>query len=248
MVYIVLPAYNEGLGVSKQIHSLNLFLKERNLARSIVVVNDGSSDHTFHELEKLKQTVDNLFVIHHKNNSGPGKAFKSGFEYILPKLKEDDVVITMDCDNTQHLKSIDLMLSKIKDGYEVVLGSIFTKEGVFIGVPFFRKCMTYGSRFLYQICFPIKGVKDYTAFYRAVKGSALKLAFETYGDQFIESSGFGCMAEMLIKFRQLPVFITEVPMIVRYDLKTSKSKLKVARTIAEHLRTIRKNFFRRHWV
>jgi hypothetical protein len=53
------------------------------------------------------------------------------------------------------------------------------------------------------------------------------------------------MAEMLIKFRMIPISICEVPVIIRYDLKTSRSKLKILPTIKEHLGIIGRNIFRK---
>ncbi len=243
--YFILPAFNEGDGIYFQLTSLKKLLKDRNLEHEIVIVNDGSTDETAREAERMNGIL-NVHLINHSTNRGPGMAFKSGFEYILPKLGDDDIIFTMDCDNTQHIRTLELMMNKIHEGYEVVLGSIFTMGGMAVGVPFFRLVMSHGARWVYKICFPIKGINDYTAFCRAIKGSALKLAYERYQDKLIESSGFGCMAEMLIKFRQIPLFITEVPMIVRYDLKTSSSKLKVMKTVQEHFRNIRRHVFKRH--
>lgn len=244
MVYFILPVYNEGKGVLFQIKTIEDFIIKRKLDYKIIVVNDGSTDDTVHELAKIVNSS-NVHLINHRLNQGPGMAFKSGFDYVRSRLDDEDIVITMDCDNTQHIRTIELMISKIEEGYEVVLGSIFIMGGMGIGIPFFRLLLSYSASMLYRIFFPIKGIKDYTAFYRAVKGSALKAAYERFGDNLIETAGFGCMTEMLIKFRQIPLFITEVPMIVRYDLKTSRSKLKIFKTIAEHLRIIHKNFFKR---
>jgi hypothetical protein len=71
------------------------------------------------------------------------------------------------------------------------------------------------------------------------------VAFEKFGDHLIEVSGFAAMAEMLIKFRQIPLFMTEVPMIIRYDLKGRASKMRVMATIQEHLGVIARNLFKR---
>jgi len=71
------------------------------------------------------------------------------------------------------------------------------------------------------------------------------LAFEKFGDHLIEVTGFAAMAEMLIKFRQIPLFMTEVPMIIRYDLKGRASKMRVMATLLEHLGVIARNLFKR---
>ena len=53
------------------------------------------------------------------------------------------------------------------------------------------------------------------------------------------------MAEMLIKLRSIPLLMTEVPMIIRYDFKEGASKIKIWPTICEHLNIILKNLFDR---
>lgn len=239
----MLPAYNEEKSVSSQLNSLNDFFASLGVERRFIVVNDASVDATAEETLKFKGRL-NLELLNHKTNLGPGAAFDSAFKHILPVLRDDDIIITMDCDNTLQLKVLELMIQAVRQGADLVLGSIFVQGGLTVGVPFLRKVMTHGASLLYRIFFPIRGVRDYTAFYRAMRGSALKAGYAAYGGSLIESRGFGCMAEMLIRMSRIPVSIVEVPMTVRYDLKTSKSKLKVTKTIKEHLGIIGRNIFK----
>jgi len=95
---------------------------------------------------------------------------------------------------------------------------------------------------LFRALFPIPGVRDYTCGYRAYRGAILQRAFATYRDQFIEESGFTCMAEILIKLRRLSVRAGEVPLILRYDLKSGTTKMKVTRTITRYWVLIAKNW------
>jgi dolichol-phosphate mannosyltransferase len=140
------------------------------------------------------------------------------------------------------------MLKRIDEGYEVVIGSCFTTGGMMIGVPISRYILSYVSNLGYRLMFHVKGIRTYTGFYRAHTGAAVKVAFEKFGDHLIEVSGFAAMAEMLIKFRQIPLFMTEVPMIIRYDLKGRASKMRVMATIREHLGVIARNLFKRRVV
>ena len=48
------------------------------------------------------------------------------------------------------------------------------------------------------------------------------------------------MVDILLKLRRLDPICTEVPMILRYDLKKGKSKMNVGRTVAETLKLILK--------
>lgn len=245
IIYFLLPAYNEEKSIAPQIISIKKFMDRLKFNYCIIVVNDGSKDRTKQEVERLKDEV-GIILINHKCNLGVGSAFKTGFSYLKDKLEDEDIVITMDTDNTQHLRTIELMLNKISSGYDVVIGSVFAEGGMLVGVPFVRRLMTLCASLIYRGFFYVRGIHDYSSFYRAHRGEALKKAYAIYKESLIESKGFSCMAETVIKFRQIPLFIAEVPMIVRYDFKTSPSKLKIIPTIKEHLTIIAKNYSRRN--
>ena len=163
-------------------------------------------------------------------------------------VRDNDIVITLDADNTHNLKTVEFMIKKIDEGYEVVIGSCFTTGGMMIGVPMLRYLLSYISNFVYRLLFHVKGIRTYTGFYRAHSGAAIKTAFERFGDRLIEVNGFAGMAEMLVKFRQIPLFMTEVPMIIRYDLKGRASKMRILATIQEHMGVIGKNLFKRRMI
>jgi dolichol-phosphate mannosyltransferase len=59
-----------------------------------------------------------------------------------------------------------------------------------------------------------------------------------YKDKFISERGFSCMVDILLKLRRLDPICTEVPMILRYDLKKGKSKMDVWKTVRDTLELI----------
>ena len=247
MLYFILPAYNEEPNIRKQLEAIKKLADKKNYKYKAVIVNDGSFDNTKEEIEKLSREMP-VIVINHDTNKGVAEAFKSGFKAILNELKDDDIVITMDADNTQNLGTVPLMVNKINDGYEIVSGSTFAPGGMMIGVPFLRFVLSHGCNMLYRLMFHVRGIHEYTGFYRAHNGLALKTAFNKFGDNLIETDGFAVMAEMLVKYRRIPFFITEVPMIIRYDFKGGVSKLKIIPTIIQHLKIISKNALKRKAV
>ena len=101
--------------------------------------------------------------------------------------------------------------------------------------------MSLAASFLFRICFPVKGVKDYTCVFRAYRAGLIQKAFNTYGKEFINQDGFECMVDILIKLRKLEAIFREVPLVLRYDLKQGVSKMKVAKTIVRSLALIAKH-------
>lgn len=247
MIYFLMPAYNEETEIGPRLRNIAKLMVQKGFPFEIWVVNDGSDDRTVKILEEVSKEIA-VHVIHHQTNQGIGIAFLNGLKELVQTVREDDVIITLDADNTHNLKTVEFMLKKIDEGYEVVIGSCFTTGGMMIGVPLLRYLLSYVSNLGYRLMFHIKGIRTYTGFYRAHTGAAIKTAFEKFGDHLIEVTGFAAMAEMLIKFRQIPLFMTEVPMIIRYDLKGRASKMRVMATIREHLGVIARNLFKRRVI
>lgn len=244
MIYFLMPAYNEESEIEFRLKRIADLMTQKGLPFEIWVVNDGSQDRTASIIQAISREIP-VRMIQHEVNQGVGVAFSNGLRELAKIAKADDIIITLDADNTHNLKTVEFMIKKMDEGYEVVIGSCFTTGGMMVGVPLIRFLLSYVSNFGYRILFHVKGIRTYTGFYRAHSGAAVKLAFEKFGDRFIEAKGFAAMAEMLIKFRQIPLFLTEVPMIIRYDLKGRASKMRVMATIREHLGVITRNLFKR---
>jgi dolichol-phosphate mannosyltransferase len=92
-----------------------------------------------------------------------------------------------------------------------------------------------GAKWLFQVLFPIRGVRDYTCGYRVYRAEALQQAIEKYGDELITETGFSCMADLLLKLRKLPLKMSEVPLELHYENRGSGSKMRVLRTIRQTL-------------
>jgi dolichol-phosphate mannosyltransferase len=244
MIYFLVPAYNEEAEIEFRLKRIAGLMSEKGFPFEIWVVNDGSLDQTASIVQAVSREIP-VQMIQHEVNQGVGVAFSNGLRELARIAKADDIIITLDADNTHNLKTVEFMIKKMDEGYEVVIGSCFTTGGMMIGVPLIRFLLSYVSNFVYRILFHVKGIRTYTGFYRAHSGAAVKLAFEKFGDRLIEAKGFAAMAEMLIKFRQIPLFLTEVPMIIRYDLKGRASKMRVMATIREHVGVIARNLFKR---
>ena len=68
--------------------------------------------------------------------------------------------------------------------------------------------------------------------------ATLRKAFDRWGDDFINVPGFACMLDILLRLHTLGARIEEVPLVLRYDLKESPSKLRVLRTIRNTLKLL----------
>jgi dolichol-phosphate mannosyltransferase len=240
MYYIMLPAYNEEADIQTLLERIRAALVDLQINYQILVVNDGSRDRTLEILHELEADLP-LEILDHGENKGLGQAMLTGLKRAAWLVKDEDVVITMDADNTHDPHLIGLMRDRITQGADVVIASRYEQGGQEIGLSRLRSILSRGASILLKTFFPIRGVKDFTCGYRAYRGAVLKRVFGIYGDQLIEERGFTCMAEILIKMGVVAARVAEVPLVLRYDLKSGPSKMKVMRTILRYFVLIAKN-------
>lgn len=235
MPVIVLPALNEAASIRLLLDGLLAVPETRGRLR-IIVVDDGSTDATAALVRGYADQ--NVELVQHERNRGLHEAMRTGLFRAVQSSGPDDVIITMDADNTHNPDLIPNMLHKIEEGYDVVIASRFAPGGTMIGASFPRHVYSAGARFILGARFRIPGVRDYTCGYRAYRASRIKEAFDRWEEEFIDIPGFTCMLDILLRLHALGARITEVPLVLRYDLKESASKLRVFRTIRSTLRMV----------
>jgi dolichol-phosphate mannosyltransferase len=236
MVYILLPAYNEEEGLEHLLDRIARISKAFSLDCRILIVNDGSTDHTGLVIKSYSDRMP-IEVITFERNSGITKVFAAGFEKICKTAADDDICITMDSDNTQNPYVILDMLKVIREDpeTEIVIASRFEEGGGMIGAPFIRRCLSIGVSYMLRRVVGLGGVKDYSTFYRAYRVRVLKKGFAKYGDDLIKGHGFSAMARLLIKLSTVAGGIKEAPFILRYDLKEGGTGMNITKTILGYL-------------
>ena len=89
----------------------------------IVFVDDGSSDGTFDELAAAAAADSRVKVVRLRRNFGQSAAMQAGLD-----AASGDVVITMDGDLQNDPADIPLMLRKLDEGYDAVLGQRLKRQ------------------------------------------------------------------------------------------------------------------------
>ncbi len=112
-IVAVIPAYNEEKRIATTIADVVKFCDV------VVVVDDCSKDDTG-EIARLA----GAHVLRHIINRGQGAALQTGTNYVLEVLQAD-AIVHFDADGQMLGKDIPGMVSSLKDGIDVVLGSRF---------------------------------------------------------------------------------------------------------------------------
>jgi len=232
--WIVLPAYNEEDALPHLIDSIIEELSEENREFGIIVVNDGSEDRT-REVAEAYIGKAPVRVCNNETNKGLAETLRVGLMEAIKLAAKHDIIITMDADNTHPAGLALRMVRLIREGNDVVIASRFRNGSYVRGLPLSRQFLSYAGSWLCRILFPIRGVRDYTCGYRAYRVAALSQLVSRYGEDFISEIGFASMVDILLRLREQQLIFTEVPLVLRYDLKPGRSKMNVSRTIKETL-------------
>jgi len=237
LIIVLLPAYNEENSLPVLIPSIDKELHEIGDYR-IVVVDDGSTDRTPAILSDLENKYP-ILILKHEKNMNLGRAMLTGFSYIRDNIPDDDLIITMDADNT-HSPSIIKALIENESKGDVGIASRYRRGGGEKGLSETRSIMSRGAGILLDMAFHVPNVRDYTCGFRLYHPLIIRKGFEIYGDDFISEVGFTVMAEILIRLHFAGAAFYEVPMILRYDLKSGPSKMKVMKTVVRYFSLISK--------
>ena len=117
-ISVVVPLYNEQESLAELVAWIDRVAKGNNLSYEIIMVDDGSSDDSWAEVERLKQEYSAVKGIRFARNYGKSAALYCGFAEA-----EGEVVFTMDADLQDSPDEIPQMRRMIlEDGYDLVSG------------------------------------------------------------------------------------------------------------------------------
>ncbi|MGB4172174.1 MAG: glycosyltransferase family 2 protein, partial [Candidatus Methanoculleus thermohydrogenotrophicum] len=224
---VAMPAYNEEAAIAKTV------LGARRHADAVLVVDDGSTDATVPIAEAL-----GAIVVRHETNRGYGGALQTIFSTAREMGAEELVII--DADGQHDPEDIPRLLSELRSGNDVVIGSRFV-EGSAGDIPAYRKV----------------GMKVLDAA-TTLAGNGLAITdsqsgFRAYGRRAIEAirpSGEGMSAgsEILIQAGDHHLQVSEVPIRVRYDIEGTSSENPVSHGIGVLMNIVRLISLRRPLV
>lgn len=117
MVTIVIPVFNEGDFIYNNILKIKSVTDKIDEKFKFCLVDDGSSDETWEEIQKLSLEFENVTGIQLSRNFGKEAALSAGLQSV-----ETDAVIIMDSDLQHPPECIDEMIKLWREGYEVVEG------------------------------------------------------------------------------------------------------------------------------
>lgn len=223
-ITLVVPCFNEEAGLAylaNALAALRAGLGRRH-PLSFVLVDDGSRDATWAEMNCLFGGWPEVRLVRHEANRGIGAAILTGVAAATA-----EIVAVMDSDCSYDPARIEEMLPLLAPDVGLVTASPYHPLGGVEGVPEWRLVLSRGASWAYRRVLSNK-LATYTSCFRVCRRSALKgLA--------LRHEGYIGVVEMLARLDLAGWRVVEHPVVLEARL-LGRSKLKILRVIAGHLR------------
>ena len=205
---VIVPVKDERDNIEPLYRAVKESLRE-SFDWEVVYVDDGSSDGTFDELTKLAALDSRVKVIRLRRNFGQAAAMQAGID-----ASAGELVVTMDGDLQNDPADIPLLVAKLDEGYDMVLGQRAKRQDSMI----IRKVPSFMANWLIRKVTKIP-FKDFGCTLRVLKSDVAR-NLRIYGEmhRFIPVLASNIGARM-----------TQIP--VRHHPRTAgKSKYGIGRT------------------
>jgi glycosyltransferase involved in cell wall biosynthesis len=148
-VIVTIPAYNEERNIGEVVSEIkkNLDSSKYKGRYKVIVVDDGSTDHT-----REIATENGAQVFGHPRNCGLAETFRTEMQKCL-ELKAD-IIVHFDADNQYKAEEIVKLVSMVEKGYDLVLGSRFM--GKIESMPIIKR---WGNKAFSRVISNITGFK-----------------------------------------------------------------------------------------
>lgn len=227
---IVIPTYNEAKTVGNTIEYLcsKTLPNITDYDMQILVIDGNSPDGTAGVVRNFVKKYSNVHLLLEKSKDGIGAGYLKAFKYGIEKLKAD-FIFEFDSDLQHPPETIPVMLEKMSQGYDYVIGSRKIKGGsspkgwgfnrLFlseVGGFVARTIMFFPFKNFFRVTDPTTGLKV-----TRVKGFLDKLDLD-YNHLYTKS--FGYKLELLYETLSLGAKFTEIPL--RFQVrKSDESKI-----------------------
>lgn len=219
MLSVVMPAYKEEQCIYQNLLTTCDIISEFCPNYELIVVNDGSPDHTLEEAMRARRENSHIKVATYQINRGKGGAIKEG---ISRATGEFIAYLDADLDlSPAHLNSF--LAELLDEDADIVIGSKLHKDSQ-LNYPWKRKIMSYGYYVLLRILFHLN-LKDTQTGVKLFRAEVIKPIAEE-----LKTSGYAFDIEILARANLIGCRIQEMPVQLEYkrgmDNGTARIRLK----------------------
>jgi dolichol-phosphate mannosyltransferase len=195
-VSVVIPCRNEEMNIRSLVERLLGYYGE--YIHEVIAVNDGSTDRTAEVLSELVATEPRVKPVHRAPPHGVGRALADGF-----RAATGSYVLMLDCDFQQLLPELRELFDEAAAGYDVVIGSRFSRHSVLLNYPFLK---ILANRVFHTLAVFLLGYRV-----RDVTNNLKIMRREVVADLQLRQPGFAANAETGLQPLLLGYKVSQVP-------------------------------------
>ncbi len=223
------PAYNDAGTIPSMVITVLLTLRELTDDYEVVVINDGSKDHTAQVLDELARIYpDEVRIVHHVKNRGYGGALRSGFANATKEW-----IFYTDGDAQYDPRELKLLANLVSDQVDLINGWKIERHD-----PLHRIVIGRIYQYTVKAAFGLK-LKDVDCDFRLMR----RAIFEKV--ELTQDSGVICV-EMMKKIQDAGFRLTETP-VHHFHRAYGKSQFFNYRRLARVARDLAKLWLRLVW-
>jgi dolichol-phosphate mannosyltransferase len=164
---VIIPARDEESALPAMLQHLTVELTLNQIPHELVVVDDGSQDHTWQVLQELRAKLPALHPIQNEGEHGFGRAVVHGLRHC-----HGDAVVIMMADESDDARDAVRYWQVLNEGWDCVFGSRFIKDGGVIGYPKAKLLLNRLANFFIRVIFAVP-LNDTTNAFKAYRRSVI---------------------------------------------------------------------------
>ena len=201
-----MPAYNEEERIALSMHETIETFEQFGCAYEVIVIDDGSTDGTFHRATAVAKNYPNVHVKRNMANFGKGRALKKAFRFAT-----GNYIVFLDADLDLHPRQVQILFDAMRENKsDIVIGSKRHPKST-IYYPWHRRVVSVIYFLLVKIMFGLP-IKDTQTGLKLFKRELLR---QIYPKVLIKKFAFDL--EMLVVAHHLGYKIAEVPVVVKFN-------------------------------
>ena len=192
-ITVFFPAYNDAGTIASMVVLADRTLRKLTDDYEMIVVNDGSRDHTAQVLSELESIYPRLRLIHHTANRGYGSALRTGFANASKEL-----IFYTDGDAQYDVRELETLVPFMTGDIDVVNGYKISRSD-----PWHRIIIGTIYRWMVKLAFGIR-IRDVDCDFRLVRRASYNRV------RLASTSGTICV-EMIKSFQDAGLRFAEAP-------------------------------------
>jgi dolichol-phosphate mannosyltransferase len=143
-VSVVIPCHNEEMNIRQIVDGLRCFYDA--YIREIILVDDNSTDKTRQVIETLAEEDPRVRPLYRTGPNGVGRTLSDGY-----RIATGTYILSMDCDFQHLLPELRDMFDAAANGFDVVVGSRFSRHSVLLNYPAMKIVANRGFHAIAQL-------------------------------------------------------------------------------------------------